>query len=365
MKTITTFLCAILIASGLMQAQTTYTVGAGKQYATITDAWNAAKADAATEFVFNVDEGTYIEAGCISGKIGMKVTIVGAGADKTIIKRSTSETFGITSTPLENPGRLFFLNAAATDINMELTLEKMSFQTIGFTNTNGGAVVNAGQADQKVTIRNCNFKNVFARTGAILQGASATTTITVENCFFENCGGKDNQSIGGLFHLTNGNFTMNNCSFLNNEYITIYNTADPNRQNGLILNCTGLISADIRLSNVNIVNTKIIDGDMDKVKPMIAVKPAVGVVPTVTLTNVVSVGNLRASSVDCDFLYNDLITPASMDFVANAAKRFVGLETPATTIIEFVDISFHRLVQRLMLQPLPLIILKWMDLLRR
>ena len=176
MKKFTFLLLTLPLLTGILRAQTTLEVGAGKTYATITDAWNFAKSDAATEFIIKVDAGTYIEVGVLAGKAGMKVTITGAGAGQTIVKKSASTTFALTTTT-ENPGRMFQLTNATTDINIQLVMENMTFETMGFNNTNGGGVVNMSQTGQKLTIRNCNFRNIIARAGAVVQILAADTEV--------------------------------------------------------------------------------------------------------------------------------------------------------------------------------------------
>lgn len=330
-----TFLLGVLCVSALsVKAQTILEVGADKTYTTVGAAWTAAKTEAATEITINVAAGTYIEAemGEMASK---KVRIVGAGADKTILKRSDITDFGFTSSV--NPGRFFQLNAA-TSVNLELTLENISFQTAGYISAGGGGALNCSQAGQKITIKNCNFKNIFARAGAIIQASGATIDVVFENCFFEECGSFDNNSQEGIIKVVSGTLMMTNCSFVNNNFDVINKgtTApgtDRNTRNGQILTTGGSITS-IQISNCNFVNNKYINGNLTFIHPIISIRPvitAATVAPDITLatnpivnfSNVLSVGNIRAGSMDVDVFYDSLITtPTVSSSVFNVVKKF-------------------------------------------
>jgi len=334
MKKITLLFGVLSISALSIKAQTTLEVGADKTYTTIGAAWTAAKTELATEITINVAAGTYIEAE-MAALASKKVRIVGAGADKTILKRADIADFGFTSTI--SPGRFFQLNAA-TSIGLELTLENMSFQTAGYTNTNGGGLVNCTQTGQKITMKNCNFKNIFARAGAIIQSTTAAIDVVFENCFFEECGSFDNNSHEGLIKVVSGTLTMTNCSFVNNNFDAINRGAtgtgtDKNLRNGQILTLGGSISS-AQIIDCNFVNNKYISGDLTLIHPIISIKPTIttGTVapgitlatnPTVNFSNVISVGNMRASSMDGDVLYDSLITtPTASSSVFNVVKKF-------------------------------------------
>ena len=335
MKKIT--LSFILIFCGFLfvSAQTTLEVGADKTYTTIGAAWTAAKADLATEIIINVADGTFIETAEMTEMSGKKVTIRGAGADKTIVKKADISDFVINSPNTVNPGRLFQLNAVAA-ANLDLTLEKMTFQTVGFMNTNGGGVVNANQAGQKFAFKNCNFKNIFGRAGAVIQATALTTDVVFENCFFEECGTFDNNSHEGLIKVTVGTLTLTNCTFYNNSFDVINRGAtatgtDRNNKNGQLVTIGGSLSL-FNMSDCYMVGNKYINGDASKVHPLISMKPATtGAAPAVTLTNAapgfnilnsISVGNIRADIADCDLYYNLLSAPTASSSVMNSVKNF-------------------------------------------
>lgn len=331
-----TFLLGVLCVSALsIKAQTTLEVGADKPYTTVGAAWTAAQLESATDITINVAAGTYIETADMKDLGSKKVRIVGAGADKTILKKADMSDFGFTSTI--NPNRFFQINLASS-INLELTLENMSFQTAGYINANGGGVVNCAQSGQKITMKNCNFKNILARAGAIIQASGAAIDVVFENCFFEECGTFDNNAQEGIIKVTSGTLIMTNCSFVNNNFEVINKGAtatgtDRNLRNGQIVTTGGSISS-IQISDCNFVNNKYLSGDLTFIHPIISIRPAITaatVAPNITLvtnpivnfSNILSVGNIRAGSMDIDILYDSLITtPTVVSSVFNVVKKF-------------------------------------------
>lgn len=324
MKKFAFFLFTVLFTNGMLHAATLLEVGTDKPYKTISEAWIFAIADPGNDFVIKVDAGTFVEPAIVGAKPGLKVTITGAGANQTIVKRSASTTFGIASA--ENPGRLILLSNAATDINIQVVLENMSFQTLGFTNAGGGGVINAIRVGQKVTFRNCNFKNIFGRNGAIIQSTGVGADITFDSCFFEECGSFDNNSQNGIIYVTNGSCSVLNCSFINNTFDAINRGnsgtgTDIDRKNGGLIALSDSVTSG-QIANCNLVNNRYISGDQSKIHPMISIKPNSTFFPEISLNNVISVGNKRDASLDGDFYYLTSITPTTKDFVCNSVKNY-------------------------------------------
>jgi hypothetical protein len=131
---------------------------------------------------------------------------------------------------------------------------------------------------------------------------------------------------------------MSNCTFFNNTFEAINRGAtmigtDRNLKSGVLVTFIGAI-ATAQFTNCNFINNKFSTGDLDKIHPMISIKPATtpNVVapditlvfnPAITFSNVISVGNSRASSMDGDLLYNTLINaPTCSNSVFNSVKKF-------------------------------------------
>lgn len=330
MKKITLLLCAIALILIGTNAQVVMEVGADKTYTTLKAAWDAAAVETATDITINIAEGVYVEASSLAGISGKKITITGAGADKTIIKRSASTTFAIPGTEgyaSSNPNRLFQLNANSD--NLSLTMEKMAFETIGFNNANGGGVINATGVNQQFTFLNCNFKNIIARVGAIIQVQGADTLLSVkfDRCFIEDCGVFNNNAFNGLITLNTGYCEVKNTVFMNNKFNAInigtnFNGTDSNPQNGALISVTNN-TRSLVLENCYLVNNKFFLGDTDKTHPMIAVKSKLGADSvSVLIKNVISVGNRRSSSVDCDLYYNNIFAPVVENAIFNAVRNF-------------------------------------------
>lgn len=324
MKKFAFLLLTVLFMNGMLQASTTLEVGPDKTYKTISEAWIFAIADSGNDFVIKVDAGTFVEPQIVGAKPGLKITITGAGANQTIIKRSESITFGLTSG--ENPGRLILLSNAATDTNIQVALENMSFQTMGFTNAGGGGVINAIRTNQKITFRNCNFKNIFARSGAVIQASAVGADITFDSCFFEECGSFDNNSQNGIIYVTNGICSVSNCSFMNNTFDAINrgNTGtgnDMDRKSGGLISLNDSVTSG-QITNCNFINNRFISGDQSKIHPIIGFKPNLTIFPVIALENVISVGNQRDASLDCDVYYLTTTTLTTKDVVFNAVKNY-------------------------------------------
>lgn len=344
MKKITILLSVIVLSVSSLFAQTTLEVGEGKTYTTIGDAWNAAKTDPATVIIINIAEGTYLIEGGGTNSLApiadKKITLVGAGADKTFVKR-IADGFTLPGTDGHadlNPNRLFQFNTAES--NLDLTLEKLSIQNMGFNNTNGGGFVNVtatGGTNLKFTFRNCNFNNVMARIGGIIQTqvADPALSINFENCFIENCGTFDNSGMSALISYQSGSCTIKNCTFMNNNFyaLNIGKTSpgiDRNLQAGALANGTNTASV-LNIENCYVVNNKF-TGDTDKTHPMFSMKSKIGADSIfITINNLISVGNKRPSSVDCDLYYQGLVTPVIENAIFNAVRKFDRIQVDELT----------------------------------
>lgn len=346
MRKITILLSVIALSMTSLFAQTTLEVGEGKTYTTIGDAWNAAKTDPATVITINIAEGTYLIEGGGTNSLGpiadKKITLLGAGADKTFVKR-VADGFTLPGTDGHadlNPNRLFQSNTSES--NMDLTFEKLSIQNMGFNNTNGGGVVNVtatGGTNLKFTFRNCNISNVMARIGGIIQTqvADPGLAIVFENCFIENCGTFDSNGMSALVSYQSGSCTIRNCTFMNNSFnaINVGKTSpgiDRNLQAGALVNGTNSASV-LNIENCYVVNNKFI-GDLDKTHPMFSMKSKIGADSIfITINNLISVGNKRPSSVDCDLYYSNLITPVVENAIFNSVRKFNRVQVDETTEI--------------------------------
>lgn len=345
MRKITILLTVIVLGISSLFAQTTLEVGEGKTFTTIKAAWDAAKTDPATEITINIAEGTYLIEGGGTNSLGpianKKITLVGAGADKTFVKRF-ADGFTLPGTGGhvdQNPNRLFQFNTAES--NLDLILEKMSFQNMGFNNSNGGGFVNVtsgGGTNLKFTFRNCNFNNIMARAGGIIQTqvADAALSILFENCFIENCGAFDNNGMNGLIAYQSGSCTIKNTTFMNNIFnaINIGNKSpgtDRNLQSGALVNGNNTAST-LNVENCYVVNNKFLFGDTDKTHPMFAMKSNIGADSVfITIKNLISVGNKRASSYDCDLYYQNIFNPVMENVILNAVRNFDRVPLTETT----------------------------------
>lgn len=374
MKKITLFFILVFCGFLFVSAQTTLEVGADKTYTTIKAAWDAAKSETATEIIINVAEGTYTEAEMNGAAVApatatmtnKKITIIGAGADRTFISRSSTITnFDFSTTGVTvNPGRVFQLNNAVA-AGIDLSLQKITFRLIGFTNTNGGAVINGNQAGQKFSFKDCNFNNIMARIGAVIQAGGGNAAaplspdiqVNFENCFFQNCSSIDNSGQDGIIKVTSGTLNITNCNFYNNT-ADVFNRVDSpagtngtdrNLRAGSIIGLGGNLSA-ATITDCNFANNSTNATNLNFIHPVIAIKPAITALtvapnitidanPSITMINVISVGNGRATSLDGDLLYDGLMnTPSFSNSIFNVAKKFDANATPISDV-DVVGIS--------------------------
>lgn len=289
------------------------------QYPTIKAAVDAIKADEAIvaggEVTINVAEGTIVDEVIDNITKGIKLTIQGAGADKTIIK-------GLELRP--TPGtaeakRFIQLNNVSND-GLELTIKGIKFLYWGFGNTNGGGVINAiADVGMKISFYDCEFEGCAARVGAILQSNKVKHEVLFNNVFVHKCLAFDNNSFNGLLNLAGTKkATIINSTFMSNEANVINKGATNNEtdrafRNGSIIAFahSGVEDNSIILEKNVFVNNKVTDAGSNEIEQVtVSIKHGAAVEITTriaaTLIDNIFIGNKReGENLDVDVLYND------------------------------------------------------------
>jgi hypothetical protein len=353
-KTLVLSLLLVILGNNLF-AQT-YNVPAG--FPTVSAAVEAIKADASitagSEVTINVAEGIYDEATIVQVGKAIKLTIQGAGADKTTLK-------GLESRPV--PGettskRLFQLNNTSNN-GFELIMKGIRFLNWGHGNANQGAVVLFGGAFTiSVSLIDCEFEGIAARAGAVVQSNNVLHSVHIENCFIHNCVTFDNDNLKGLLNFAGtGKITIINSTFMSNEqYVlnkgSIDTGTDRKLREGLIITIgQGGGNPQVTIENNVFVNNKVVDaGSTESAKPMISIvtnpeneNPN----HVIGMKNNVFVGNGRAGdNKDVDLYYND-VTNSKLIFEnpqGNILNSFIKLENEAYAPVEhegfLVDASY-------------------------
>lgn len=340
--------------------KTNYEVGMDKLFKTISEAWQsiAATPPGMTEFTITVDEGTYIESQ-LDGLPNKSITIIGAGADKTIVMRSDLAEFPFLEEYGEDnlTGRVnigyMFKSGQNTAMNFHLVCENMTFKNIGTNRANwGGALVLTESNDQSYTFRNCMFTNINARQGTLIGAlglANATESIRVvfEDCFIESCYVHTFNNLAGFINFRyGGELTIKNTTFMNNRanLINLASTAPGGTEytgRGLIISMdvpaatttAYTYTSKVTLDKVNILNTDIISGKPETYTSIVKIDvKANAPTPVLAITDFVSVNNVRSGYVDSDLFFTQAtLMPTITSSVFNAVRN-VAANTEITTL---------------------------------
>ncbi len=336
-----------------------YKVGATREYKKLQNLWKELLEEdpgfLEDELTVYIDEGIYTE-GELKAFPEKKVRLIGAGADKTIIRRNSALELISDLTKEVRYGYLFRSARNATLIadNFELICENIGFERIGGTGVNwGGALVVNEVANQKYTFRNCTFSNIYARQGALVSFNPQNPTsfsLTMENCFVEDCGTYEFNHNAGLISLKyGGDISIKNTTFMNNRF-HLYNTdatktaTDFNRKSGLImqLDANATYPSKLLFENVNIVNS-LVNAETTSFSPQIKINGNAASLTSCTFKNLMMIENLRSSTPDCDMFFPNITTfvPIIESSVFNVLKQVENVSISSFDGVKLgTDISY-------------------------
>lgn len=286
------------------------TVNIPKNYASIITAVNGehAKLNAGDELIITIDEGIYEQtaATLLNWQKRAKITVVGAGAGKTILQANISA----------SPNG--FRMTQVLDASMagsEITFKDLSLKNFGTSTStlgNGGVIhigVNTGNTK-------CNFINVIFDSNNslnLLYGNALGMSWNIDNCLFINNTGSYNTGSppGGknsLICITKGgNFELKNSTFISNHNYEINEVATVDRGSLLWVNSNAQATTNVTLLNNAFINTM-------NTNPLHNVRsPAISFTPTtessqfnLTMSNNIAIGNKREGyDNDIDLLINN------------------------------------------------------------
>jgi hypothetical protein len=305
-----------------LTAQTTVTVGpegSGAEYTSIRLAIAAKAPDLAAdaELLVNVAEGTILEP--VNAFFGwgkaLKITVRGAGADKTIIK-----------SPLDAPPtadspnhRMWQMNNQAST-GSEFIFENLKFKYWGAYGSNGvGGIINVNTPTSATAplVITLGFRNVVfedCHSISLLNSWQNSHSFLFENCLFINCATivGSSQALQGLINKpTGGNVTIKNSTFISNKIVAIPSETNPRvTLNGglLTVNVNPPVEdmvvdtrdgkATVILEGNAFINNRVADQAVDSVFSLISFKPNdLSVSTDVTMSNNIAIGNSREGKI--------------------------------------------------------------------
>jgi hypothetical protein len=227
------------------------------------------------EVVIHVAEGTIIDETIEQIGKAIRLTIQGAGADKTTLQ-------GLERRPVPgtNEDKRFMLLNDISNNGLEITVKGIRFLNWGFgSSVNGGFISLGGPAVLSAHIHDCEFEGFASRAGAVFQSNNFNHSVTIDNCFIHNCLSYDDNNLKGLMNfVATGNISITNCTFMSNEqHVLNIGATNTGSDRGLREGKNITISQGsqnpnvIHLSNNVFVNNRVVDGGrLDIEKPVVS-----------------------------------------------------------------------------------------------
>lgn len=314
-----------LLVSGI-NAQTA-TLRVPEEYAHVRDALFALKGGNmthVTDALILVGEGNIrTTAGFGNIRRAVKVTVQGAGADKTIISGWED------ADPLPDigsGGRRFFNQNEDTNAGSEFIFKDLTFKKWGFGDGNGGAVLNLTGINQKATFINCHFEQIQAEKGAIIISNKVSNVVTFENCFFKDVVSFDRGGMNGMIYVNGGTLVISNSTFMSNSRNPVTAGESFNEERGVrkagVISLESYLDAPLgfAMTNCTFVNNQTTAAAGDFIQPMISFYPQDGAME-VDLKGNMMIGNLRAGKENDVDIYVDNMDKITWVNSANVMNR--------------------------------------------
>ena len=194
-------------------------------YATIEAAFEQINTDitgdpSITEVTISVAEGTIVETGMSNGVThpSIKVTIQGAGADKSFIESFRGDRI-VPGEPDSLSTRWIEITSADSD-SVEYTIQDLTIRYFGRGDNDNGGVFSTSTSKAfyvKMMLTNVVFDRCGAKQGAIWHGANGTHEFVMDNCLIIDCVTYGGSAFAGAIGVDNGGvITITNCTFMNN-----------------------------------------------------------------------------------------------------------------------------------------------------
>lgn len=288
------------------------------------------------EILINVLEGETAKEGFFAEMPKkVKITIQGAGADKTIM-----------ASRFDDKRWMHF--AGNTPAGVELVVKDLTLKGFGSPDGRlGGGCFNLASENFKLTLTNIVFDSIESARGTVINAVRDTQQITIDNCFFtESTMVNGSGEPGGLiFKNGTGNLLIKNSTFMTN-YSKILDVSDPENPLDLGLRKGSILdivadsakSLTVNLENNAFLNNRFEEGaSTDSIQPAVSLKARPYSDFTVQMTNNIFIENRREGAqndVDIYVENADSITFISSENIANSAinRTFTDDEEPLPVI---------------------------------
>jgi hypothetical protein len=311
-------------------------------YSTVKAAIDAINADQkiaiGEEVTIQIAEGVFTSETITRIDKAIRLTIQGAGADKTTLQ-------GLDNRPvpgIANDNRFMLIDQSSYS-GLEINLRGIRFKNWGFgSSINGGFVSVVGANIVTVNYQDCEFEGMAARVGAVFQSNNFHHSFSMDNCFVHHCLSFDDNHFKGIMNFVGtGNISITNSTFMSNEQQVlnrgnISTGTDRGLREGIVITMSqGTRNPSlIRLKNNVFVNNMVVDGGNPAYeKPVMSMlrNSSTNMNPYLfEFTNNVFIGNSRGESYrDVDVLFNDAGTGIinlvnSESNIMNSMVKFVA-----------------------------------------
>lgn len=288
------------------------------------------------EILINVLEGETSKEGFFAEMPKeVKITIQGAGADKTIM-----------GSRFDDKRWMHF--AGNTPAGVELVVKDLTLTGFGSPDGRlGGGCFNIASENFKLTLTNVVFDSIESARGTIINAVGDTQQITIDNCFFtESTMVNGSGEPGGIIYKDGtGNLLIKNSTFMTN-YSKILDVSDPDNpmdpglRKGSILD---IVADSAKTLTVNLENNAFLNNTFEEGASTDSIQPAVSLKArpysdlTVQMTNNIFIENRRESAQNDVDLYvenADSITFITAENIANSAinRTFTDDDEPLPVI---------------------------------
>jgi uncharacterized protein YjdB len=245
----------------------------------------------------------------------LKITIQGAGADKTVLGPKT-------------PNRWLNFNTNTVD-GVEFIIRDLTVKGFGLSNNADGGCINVAKPGMKFSFINVNFEDMTGGVGTVFRALGDDQIVGFDNCFFTNNHTKKARgNPRGIIYKGNGGMlSIKNSTFISN-YADVLdrtdpeNPVDPAQKFGGVLDVVGSLTGSLDLimeNNVFVNNLVENEASSDTIQAMMVIKPRASNISLQMTSNIFIENRRDGTNDDIDILIwdTDSITYTLTDNIAN------------------------------------------------
>lgn len=254
------------------------------------------------EVIINITEdytSTNNEAIFLQMTKSVKITIQGAGADKTILG--------------PNQARRWLHFSDLSSDGVEFIIKDLTLKGFGYADAKSGGCINLAKPGIRFSFINVNFEDIIGGVGAIVRAVGSNQIVSFDNCSFSNNLTKKASSnpIGLIYKTGGGTLSIKSSTFITNHSDVIDSTdpenpVDPGLRRGGVLDVVGdsATITDVILENNVFVNNLVEpDASRDIIQPTMVIKAQAYSDLTLQMTDNIFIENRRdGSNNDIDIL---------------------------------------------------------------